>query len=257
MLISVIIPTLNEEVSLPITLRQLADHPDVELIVVDGGSTDRTVEVAQQFTSYVFVSRPGRARQMNVGARHATGDILLFLHADAFLLPGALDDIQRRIIGDGAVGGAFDLHVDSGRRLCQVAARLASHRARWLRLPGGDQGIFVWRQVFGALGGFPEIPMMEDVSFARRLRRAGRLTFLPFGLVASGRRWNANGVFRTMLVNWWVTTLFFLGIPPRQLRRIHDGWLVSGRVRRDTGPFVPSHRKSLQEGRSPRQLNAD
>src|SRR5664280_2399679 len=102
MLISVIIPTLNEEVNLPVTLRPLADHPDVELIVVDGGSSDRTVSIAQQFTSYVFASEPGRARQMNVGARHATGDILLFLHADTFLLPGALYEIQRRIIGDGA-----------------------------------------------------------------------------------------------------------------------------------------------------------
>ncbi len=247
MLVSVIIPTLDEEVSLPVALRQLADHPDVELIVVDGGSTDHTVEIAQQFTPYVFVSAPGSARQMNVGARHATGDILLFLHADTFLLPGAVDEIQRRIIGDGAVGGAFDLRVDSGRRLCHAAARLASQRARWLRLPCGNQGIFVWRQVFGAIGGFPEIPMMEDITFARRLRRAGRLTFLPFGLVASGRRWNANGVLRTMLVNWWVTTLFFLGIPPQRLRRIRDSWLVSGKVRRDKSKLVPSNRKSLQK----------
>ncbi len=110
MVISVIIPTLNEEVNLPVTLRQLTDHPDVELIVVDGGSTDRTLEIAQRFTPpYVFRTTPGRAQQMNIGARHATGDILLFLHADTFLLPGALDEIQRRIIGDGAVGGAFDL----------------------------------------------------------------------------------------------------------------------------------------------------
>src|SRR5437867_2257163 len=105
MLISVIIPTLNEEANLPVTLRQLAERSDVELIIVDGGSTDRTVEVAQAFTPYVFVTTPGRATQMNVGARHATGDILLFLHADTFLLPGALDELQRRIIGDGAVGG--------------------------------------------------------------------------------------------------------------------------------------------------------
>jgi rSAM/selenodomain-associated transferase 2 len=257
MLISVIVPTLDEEVSLPVTLRQLADHPDVELIVVDGGSTDHTVEIAQQFTPYVFLSRPGRAWQMNVGARHATGDILLFLHADSFLMPGALDEIQRRIISDGAVGGAFDLHVDSGRRLCRAAARVANHRAHWLRLPGGDQGIFVWRQVFGALGGFPEIPVLEDVAFARRLRGAGRLTFLPFGLVNSGRRWNANGVLKTILVNWWLTLLFLLGIPPRRLRRIHDRFLVSGRVRRGTGKLSLPSRKPLQERHSPRGLSAD
>lgn len=247
MLISVIIPTLNEEVNLPVTLRQLADHPDVELIVVDGGSADRTVEIARQFTSYVFRTLPGRARQMNIGARHATGDILLFLHADTFLLPGALDEIQRRIIGDGAVGGAFDLHIDSRRRLCKCVARVASHRSRWMRLPYGDQGIFVWRQVFEALGGFSEIPIMEDIAFARQLRRAGRLTFLRSGLVTSGRRWNTNGVLRTALVNWWVTTLFFLRVPPNQLRRIYDGWLVSGKPRRDKSELIPPNQKSLQE----------
>jgi rSAM/selenodomain-associated transferase 2 len=257
MLVSIIIPTLDEEISLPVTLRPLAEHPDVELIVVDGGSTDHTVEVALQFTPYVFVSRPGRAHQMNIGARHATGDILLFLHADAFLMPGTLNEIQRRIIGDGAVGGAFDLHVDSGRRLCRMAAQVASRRAHWLRLPGGEQGIFVWRQVFAALGGFPEIPIMEDIAFARRLRRVGRLTFLPFGLVTSGRHWNANGVLRTLLVNWWTTLLFFLGVSPGRLRRIHDGWLVSGKVRRHTAKLAPPRRSSLHERHSPRRFSAD
>src|SRR5258706_13813592 len=124
MVISVIIPTLNEETNLPVTLRQLTDHPDVELIVVDGGSTDRTVDIAQQFTPYVFRTPPGRAQQMNVGARHATGDILLFLHADTFLLPGALYEIHRRIIGDAAVGEAFDLNIECLRSLCRFVARV-------------------------------------------------------------------------------------------------------------------------------------
>src|SRR5258707_10092315 len=180
MLISVIIPTLNEEVNLPVTLRQLADRPDVKLIVVDGGSADATVEIAQTFTPYVFVTHPGRARQMNEGARHATGDILLFLHADTFLLPGALDEIQRRI--QGAVGGAFDLQIDSARRFSKLVAKIASQRSRVLRLPYGDQGIFVLRELFDALGGRPDIGIMEDVAFARKLRRAGRLTFIRSGL---------------------------------------------------------------------------
>src|ERR1043166_153939 len=245
MLISVIIPTLNEEANLPVTLRQLAAPADIELIVADGGSMDGTVEIAQQFTPFVFVTQPGRAHQMNLGARHATGDILLFLHADTFLLPGALDELQRRIVGDGAVGGAFDLNIDSPRRLCKLVAKVASRRSRLLRLPYGDQGLFVWRQVFDGLGGFPEIPIMEDVAFARQLRRAGRLTFIRSGLVTSGRRWNANGVLKTTFVNVWVTLLFFLRLPPRQLRRIYDGWLVAGKLRGDKSELIPPSKRSL------------
>lgn len=252
MLISVVIPTLNEEVNLPVTLRQLAERPDVELIVVDGGSTDRTVEIAQQYTPYVFVTRPGRAHQMNAGARHATGDILLFLHADSYLLPGALDEIQRRIIGDGAVGGAFDLHIDSPRRLCKLVAKFASRRSRLLRLPYGDQGIFVWRQVFELLEGFPDIAIMEDIAFARQLRRQGRLAFIPSGLITSGRRWNANGVLKTTFVNWWVTTLFFLRVSPVWLRRVYDHWLVPGRPRRDKSEVLPLRPKPLRDPRETR-----
>lgn len=249
MLISVVIPTLNEEVNLPVTLRQLAERPDVELIVVDGGSRDRTVEIAQQYTPYVFVTHPGRAHQMNAGARHATGDILLFLHADSYLLSGAIDEIQRRIIGDGAVGGAFDLHIDSQRRLCRLVAKAASRRSRLLRLPYGDQGIFVWRQVFELLGGFPEIPIMEDFAFARQLRRQGRLAFISSGLITSGRRWNANGVLKTTFVNWWVTILFFLRVSPLRLRRTYDRWLVTGRPRRDKTATVPLRPNSLRNPR--------
>ncbi len=247
MLISVIIPTLNEEAYLPVALRQLVDRPDVELIVVDGGSTDRTVEIAQRFTPYVFVNPSHRAEQMNAGARHATGDILLFLHADTFLLAGALEEIQRRIIGDGAVGGAFDLNIDSPRRFCKFMAKISSQRARALKLPYADQGVFVWRQVFEALGGFPKIPIMEDIALGRRLRRAGRMTFIRSGLVTSARRWDANGILKTTLINWWVTVLFFFRVSPQRLRRTHDRWLAGGTPRRDKPEIIPPKRKSVEE----------
>jgi rSAM/selenodomain-associated transferase 2 len=244
MLISVIIPTLIEETHLPLTLRQLADRPDVELIVVDGGSTDSTMEIARQFTPYVFLSHRGRAEQMNHGAHHATGDILLFLHADTYLLPGAIDEIQRRLIAEGAIGGAFDLTIDSQRRMCHWVARVASWRSRMLRLPYGDQGIFVWRQVFEALGGFPEIPIMEDIALGRRLRRAGRMIFLSYGLFTSPRRWHANGVLKTTMVNWMVTVLFFFGVGPRRLRRLYDRMLVPGEPIAKPRHGVTEHRPS-------------
>lgn len=246
MLISIIVPTLNEATNLPVTLRPLARRPDVELIVVDGGSTDDTIPIARKFTPYVFLTARGRAAQMNAGARHATGDILLFLHADTFLLPGALDELLRRITGDGAVGGAFDLNIDSPLRRMWWIAKVASQRSRLLRAPHGDQAIFCWRQVFEEVGGYPEVPFKEDVIFARRLRRAGRLTFLRTGLVTSARRWVANGVLKTTLVNWWVTFLSFLQISPRQLRRIYDFWLWRGVTRPDKSDSVPPNPRRLQ-----------
>jgi rSAM/selenodomain-associated transferase 2 len=230
-----------------VTLRQLAFYSDVELIVVDAGSTDQTVEVARRFTPYVFVTLGSCADQMNFGALHATGDILLFLRADSFLMPGALEEIQRRMINDGAVGGAFDLNIDSPRRLCRWVSRITNQPARALKLPGGDQGIFVWRQVFEVLGGFPKMPIMEDVAFACRLRRAGRVTFIHRGLISSDRRANATRVLKTALLNWWLTMLYFLRVPPRQLRRMHDGWRVAGQVPRARTDPIPSPRRSLQE----------
>lgn len=242
MLVSVIIPTLNEESNLPMAIRTLADRPDVELIVVDGGSDDRTVEVARHFTPYVFVAQRGRARQMNIGARHATGDILLFLRADTFVLPAAIDEIPRRLIAEGAVAGAFDLTIDSPWRMCRWVGRAASWRSRLLRLPYGDQGMFVWRQVFHSVGGFPELPIMEDLALSRVLRRTGRIVFLPSSMLfSSSNRWHANGVIKTTLVNGLVSFLFSLGVSPSWLRRFYDRWLLKHKTAPPSNVFTPSH----------------
>jgi len=230
MLISVIVPTLNDQAQLPVTLRQLADQPDAELIVVDGGSDDLSVEIAQQATPFVFLTHPNRARQLNEGARHATGDILLFLYPGSFLLPGALLEVQRRMIAASAVGGAFDLHFDSPRRIFRTLERFYNRRARFWRLPRGEQGMFVWRQIFQRLGGFPNIPIQEDTAFARRLRGAGRLTFIHEGLIASAHRWNTHGPWKTAWVDIALCALAGIGLPPQSLRRLYDRWMCAPRL---------------------------
>jgi len=225
MLISVIVPALNDATNLLVALPRLAVHSDVELIVVDGGSVDRSMDVARQFTPYVFRSTASRGQRLNEGARHATGDILLFLHPDTFLLDGAVDEMQRRIIADGAVGGAFDLHVDTNGALLQLMAKLASARARFWRAPRGNQALFVWRQIFAQIGGFADASLGEEVAFVRRLRRRGRLVLLRSGLLASARPWLRHGVMKTALVHGWLGCLRCAGVPATRLERAHDSWL--------------------------------
>jgi rSAM/selenodomain-associated transferase 2 len=244
MLISVIVPTFNDAANLPVVLRQLSAHPDIELIVVDGGSTDHTVFVAEQFTPFVFSTIHHRAAQKNIGARHATGDVLLFLHPETFLLPGAVEEIQRRLIGSGAVGGAFDLHLDSPSRSMKWLERLASRGARLWRRPRAEQGVFVWRQVFESMDGFPYITIFEDVAFARRLRRMGLLTFIPNGLVASARRWQSHNLFKILLVNWLLAMLFYLRVSPDRLQTLYERWLPASVADKKKTAHAPQHRIS-------------
>src|SRR5689334_17693331 len=154
MLVSVIVPTLNEERYLANTLQFLSAVPHVEIIVVDGGSTDKTIEIARQFTEFVFLTHPGRAQQMNFGAKHATGDVLLFLHADTMLLPGAIEMVRYQMRRVNVVGGAFDLHLDSEKARLHLVARVATMRSRLTRVPYGDQAIFLRRSLFHRLRGY-------------------------------------------------------------------------------------------------------
>ena len=220
--ISVIVPTLNEQDHLPATLKGVTLVPGDDLIVVDGGSTDQTVAIAQQFTAQVLHSRRGRAVQMNRGAQHAQGDILLFLHADT-LLPAAGLEAVRWALQDGAVGGAFRLAILPPTPALRLVAWGTNLRARFGQLPYGDQALFMRRQVFEALGGYDDIPFMEDVRMVQALRTRGRLTILPQAVRTSGRRWQRDGVLYTTVRNTLLITLYFWGVPPERLQRWYRG----------------------------------
>lgn len=234
MLVSVIIPTLNEEAVLPRTLAHTAALDFDELIVVDGGSNDRTCEVvehglssatlhASRFTPPRLLTAPaGRATQMNVGAAASAGNILLFLHADTWLPPDAKTAIQAAMSDPACVGGRFDLRFERDARLAWLVGRLINLRSRWTGIATGDQAIFVRRQVFEQLGGFSAIPIMEDVDFTRRLKGAGRIACLRSKVITSYRRWEACGPVRTILLMWFLRFLYWIGVSPHTLSHLYS-----------------------------------
>ena len=217
--ISVIVPTLNERACLAATLDAVALSASDELIVVDAGSSDATPDIARRYTSKVYQGPRGRARQMNHGARSAGGDILLFLHADTLLPPGALDAVRRALQQPGTGGGAFRLSIAPATPALRLVAWGTNLRSRFGGLPYGDQALFVWRRVFEELGGYDDVPFMEDIRLVQALRRSGRLAIVPQAVVTSGRRWQRDGVLVTTSRNVALMTLYFCGVPPATLKR--------------------------------------
>jgi rSAM/selenodomain-associated transferase 2 len=181
------------------------------VIVVDGGSADGTAELARGLCDRVIVAPRGRARQMNAGAREASGEILLFLHADT-RLP------EEFSLGD-RVWGRFDVRIEGRHPLLKVVAWSMNLRSRLTGIATGDQAIFVRRDAFP---GFPELPLMEDVAFSKRMKRRVRPACLRAKVVTSGRRWETRGVLRTMVLMWWLRLLFFIGISPHELARRYE-----------------------------------
>ena len=199
MKVSVVIPALNEADHIARCVRSATEQPgEVELLIVDGGSTDGTPEIARELSRVVGSDR-GRAVQMNTGARQTTGEVLLFLHADSRLHPEALRDLRRTLRDPRVVGGTFTLRFDADRPLLRFYAWTTRLPFRLFHY--GDQGIFVRRRVFERLGGFEEIPLMEDVDFLRRLRGEGRVALVPRPVTTSARRFQERGVLRQQLLN--------------------------------------------------------
>lgn len=221
---SVVMPVLDEEARIAEQLGWLRGLDGLdEVIVVDGGSTDRTVELVEQAGACRLVrSRPGRGPQLNAGAREARGDILVFLHADVRLPARAASFIEAALADPDVVAGAFRTRTVADGRTGWVAGclPLADLRSRYSGLPYGDQALFVRREAFDRVGGFPTQPIFEDVEISRRLRRAGRVRTLPETVVVSGRRFMARPVYYAVLMNL-LPVLYRLGVPPTTLARAY------------------------------------
>ncbi len=218
---SIIMPVLNEEAVLERQLCQLARlcaPYECELLIVDGGSVDSTVAIAQRF-GRVISSPRGRATQMNGGAAVATGGIFIFLHADSMLPDDAFIAIERACAVPGVVGGAFRLCFNCSQFAYRLVAFTTNLRSRWRGMFTGDQAYFVRAESFQAIGGFPDMALMEDVEIITRLRKIGRLVLLPHYVTTSARRHRKFGLARSVLLMWYLRALYRFGVSPEQLQR--------------------------------------
>lgn len=222
MRISVIVPLLNEARAIAGTLAALEPLEPDELLLVDGGSDDGTPDLCRRRGIEVVNAPRGRALQMNHGARRATGDALLFLHADTRLPASAFGDMRRALADPEVVGGRFDVRLDGAGLMLALVGRMISWRSRMSKVGTGDQAIFVRRSVFEELGGYPEVPLMEDIAFSRALKRRGRIACLRSRVTTSARRWQTHGVWRTIVTMWTLKSLYLLGVSPVRLKRYYD-----------------------------------
>lgn len=223
--ISVIIPVLNEARVINDVIahiRSQAAVDVVEIIVVDGDPAGSTIRAISHPGIITAVAGKGRGSQMNCGAVRATGDILLFLHADTYLPQNAFLRIGEAFGDEEYVAGCFDLGIRTNQRIFRVTERYVAWRTRITRIPFGDQAIFIRREYFERIGGYREIPIMEDVELMRRIRGRGDVVcIIPDKVMTSARRWEKEGVLYTTLRNWMLQLLYFLGVSPQWLARFY------------------------------------
>jgi rSAM/selenodomain-associated transferase 2 len=221
--LSIIVPALNEAEGIAEALSALEPLRvrGAEVIAVDGGSEDGTADLAGPLCDRVLIAPRGRAAQMNAGAAVARGGVLLFLHADTRLPVDADRLVLSGLAYEACEWGRFDVRIAGRHPLLPLAARLMNLRSRLTAIATGDQALFVDRQAFVAVGGFPNIQLMEDIALSRRLKRRGRPLCLSTPVVTSGRRWETHGVFYTILLMWRLRLAYFLGADPAQLARIY------------------------------------
>jgi rSAM/selenodomain-associated transferase 2/rSAM/selenodomain-associated transferase 1 len=219
--ISIIIPALNEAATIGRTLSHLGRLDNLEVIVVDGGSIDATAELARSRGAKVIQSNPGKAIQMNTGAAAAAGDILVFLHADTLLPEGFRHQIVATLNQRGVAAGAYRLSIDSPAAGIRFIECMANLRSRFLRLPYGDQALFMKKSLFDRIGGFPQMQIMEDFILVRRLRHKGKIVIVTKAVVTSPRRWLHLGILKTWLINQLIIMAYYLGLPTERLTRIY------------------------------------
>jgi rSAM/selenodomain-associated transferase 2 len=217
--VSIIVPTLNEAQGLTETLTQIQQLSPYELVVSDGGSYDCTLKIAEEFTEHVINGSAGRALQMNAGARVATGDIFLFLHADSRIEPASYEKMLYSLGGSEKIGGAFSLCIDSDKWSLRLITGLANLRSNYFGMAYGDQAFFVKKSTFQQMNGFTELPICEDIDFFKRLRKMGPVILLKEKTFTSSRRWLKEGIWFTTLRNILIATLFKLGFPTRILTK--------------------------------------
>jgi rSAM/selenodomain-associated transferase 2 len=222
---SIIIPVYREAGRIEETLAHLSGLPGAaaaEILVIDGEPERTTLAVVQPPAVAKISSPRGRGVQLNAGARKATGQVLIFLHADTRLPANALEDIDRTMQSENIVAGAFDLGIDSDRYAFRIIEKIASWRSRLTRIPYGDQAVFIRRDDFRSLGGFQDIPIMEDVELMQRIKKqGGKIHILPNRVRTSARRWEKEGILYGTLRNWLMVLLYYLGVKPDRLARFY------------------------------------